>query len=166
MTEEVARRMQRYSRDRIMEEGAPGQHPYSTRRGWYSITRIPGHESKFRARSNEGQTRNNMVFLPDGYAEYRAIIRGEGINTTPVTFNLTGEFLESMRIESNVQEMESQTRIAFTHEARSYGNLSNTQLLEILNRRGAQGVFGIPRSEVMEIVGEVLSEVQGRIMGG
>lgn len=158
-----------YAKTRIMEEGAPSQPPYSTRAAYYSVDQIYGQKAKFRSYMQENQgmsgrkaSRQKMVFLPQGYAQYRAIIKGIGLTTTPVTFDLTGEFFNSMRVktEGNPNTGSSRAYLAFTHEDRKYGRLTNSQLLEILNARGTEAVIGIPVEKLPEIVEEVLAQIR------
>lgn len=160
----ITNRMEYYAKERLVTEGAADQPPYSTTASWYSMTQIYGQKTKFSnyAKQIKTKVRGPMVWLPMGYAEYRAVIKGIGLQTLPVTFNLTGEFINSMRFrsESNVKEGYSRSYLTFVHEDRKYGNITNTQLLEILNARGPYPVIGLPYDRIPYIVNEVMDKIR------
>lgn len=149
----LSQQMEQVVKKRI--ELGEGQPPYSTNPAWYSTYRPYGGRGKFiNFMRSQGQTireaqSSSMVFMPQGYAQWRSIYRGEGMRTTPVTFELTGQLMRNLTASRRNRPAQGEvvTWLAFKSQKRSYGKLTNEQLADILNRRGSIPPFSVTEEE-------------------
>jgi hypothetical protein len=119
---------------------------YSTRAGWFSLTPDGDRRREHALASAADQKRRlafpgtgvvNAGYFPGGYAQYRAVYRGETPRTRPVTFEFTGEMMRKLRgIVSNSGPGVFSAYLGFERQQRSRGSKTNRQLAEILSKRG------------------------------
>lgn len=160
--EEFALKFEYAIRQRIRRGEGMGTH--STRPTWFNTERIPGFRGRFdtyrRAKPPRRRSRFGYVsiWLDQGYAEYKGIIRGEGgPHVAPVDLNLTGTLMDNFRVRA--------TRMAggglhawinFRRQRRPYGRLTNRQLAEVLNERYALKPFWLTEGEAQSIFNEII----------
>ena len=136
---------------------------YSTRPGWYNVSRPWGARGRFQSfiRQNRDNRASKFgrssVFLPQGYAQFRAIYRGESVRRAPVTFELTGEMMRNLVGRARARRGGVEIWLAFKRQQRSYGRLTNIQLAEKLAERGgANNPFAPNKREREKIIKNAL----------
>src|SRR5690606_7189938 len=118
-----------------------GQPPYSTRRQTFNIKRLPNAASRFarylQSRRNGRTAFPSSAYFPMGYAQYPSGYRGEGPRRKPVTFDLTGEFVASLRGRAVSLPMGRGFRVwvGFERQKKSYGRMTNRDIALYAERR-------------------------------
>lgn len=136
----LAQRLEEAVRGNILAGRNTGS--YSTRSGWFSLSPL-GHSidgnlyewaRTHRQPKGMGYVRG-AAFFPQGYAQYRAIFRGEGgWKKRPVTFEFTGEMMEALIAKGRPSPRRgvAVASLGFVTNERSYGRLTNMELAKIL----------------------------------
>ncbi|AUO79128.1 hypothetical protein [Salinibacter phage M8CRM-1] len=102
----IAREIEKIIRERTKrgvynEQNSRLPNRYSTRPHFFDIREPRGGYTNFRkwmkGQGIEGRSKMRYVKLDKGYAQYRSIFRGTGLQYGPVQFELTGDMLRNMK---------------------------------------------------------------------
>ena len=130
---------QRTKRGEYDEANSNLPNRYSTTPHYFDIRKPRGGYTRFRKYLSEegveGRSKKRYVHLDRGYAEYRSIFRGTGMQYGPVQFELTGDMLRNMNGKWSRAKGESafEATVTFDDRVRSGQRLSPRQKAEYVN---------------------------------
>lgn len=161
--EEMAMLMERAVRERIA--AGEGLGTYSTTPTWFNVTRIPFARPRFdryramvqpRRRSRYGYA---SIWLEQGYAEYRGVVKGTGTQTAPVNLELTGALMANLRGRAQpAADGGLHAWLGFRRQQRSYGRLTNRELADAMNERySTLKPFQLTEGEADSIFNEIIT---------
>lgn len=148
-----------------MDRGV-GQGTYSTRPAYYNPRRPPGGLTRIIAyqRALGRRPKKAWVFFEQGYAEFRAAWKGEGMRLAPVDFNMTGEFRETLG--ARFRTIEKGKRGVFELYVNAIGRrtsrITNTLLAEVIAARRAVNPLMPNERERAAIIAKALRNFRNR----